>query len=569
MAIRAADEGPQRDKKSMTRRIVQPLLMAVTILGCVTVLGATLRRRPAIEPPENVEGAYRSSGFDETLALANDQMIAMTDVVRGEVAQPADNLAIARRISLALVGSGLSLEEVRALSAVPEERQLHWWTSYLLNDPRWSDYFAERFSRAFVGTDEGPFILFRRRKFRMWLSEQFDEDVGYDQIVRSMIRSEGLWTDTPQVNFLTATIDPDGEPRPDPIRLTGKTSRAFLAQRIDCLQCHDDFLGELNFGTESDPVDGIQNHFHELAAFYGGATVGDPVFQGVRDDGEKYLYKYLGEDEESEIAPQVPFYGELLPTDGKPRHRLAAWVTHPENRAFARATVNRVWALLFSRPLVAPVDNIPLSDEVPEVLDTLADDFAQHGFKLRRLVRMIIETDAFQRASRADFEVTEEHENCWAVFPLTQLRPEQVAGSVFQASKLTALDESSSIFSQLKSFGDLQDFLKRFGDRGEDEFDSEAVTITQRLIMMNGNMVQERTKVDVVANAATRIAQLVPDNEKAIELVYLSSLNRRPSEAEMNAYRDYLTDKYGNTRARAVGDIYWAIINSTEFSWNH
>lgn len=198
------------------------------------------------------------------------------------------------------------------------------------------------------------------------------------------------------------------------------------------------------------------------------------------------------------MTPDVPFYRELLPATGKPRQRLASWVTHVDNLAFSRATVNRVWGLMFSRPLVEPVDGIPMDFAVPAPLDTLAGDFSAHGFDLRRLVRLIAASEAFQRDSRANFEITEQHEQAWSVFPLTQLRPDQVAGSLVQASKLTALDESSSIFRRLEAFGSKQDYLQRFGDRGEDEFVSEAVTITQRLVMINGELVSR-------SNASTSI----------------------------------------------------------------
>lgn len=551
-----------------SRRIIQPLLMIGAVLMGVTVVAATLRRRPDIKPPEQLAADYASPSFRATLDHMNAQVEAMAGEAQLEIAPRADNLSIARRLSLALVGSGMSLEEVRALALVPEQEQIAWWTSYLLEDRRWADYFSERFARAFVGTDNGQFLLFRRRHFRLWLADQLEQGASYDQIVRSMIRSEGLWTDTPQVNFVTATIDSGGG-RGDPIRLAGRTSRAFLAQRIDCLQCHDDFLGDLNFGTNDDHVSGTQEHFHRLAAFFAGTSIGDPPFQGVREDGTPYRFKYLGDQAESEVVPQVPFAEELFSAEGKPREQLAAWVTHKDNRAFARATVNRVWALMFSRPLVTPVDSIPLDDSVPPVLDTLASDFAENGFDLRRLIRLIANSDAFSRSSRADFPVTEAHEDVWAVFPLTQLRPEQVANSLFQASKLTAIDSSSSIITQLKVFGDQQDFLKLFGDRGEDEFESEAVTISQRLVMMNGNLVAERTKVDLINNASTRIAAMVGDNEQAIKLVYLSSLNRQPTDAELSEFKTYLQEKGGNTRSRAINDIYWAIVNSTEFSWNH
>ena len=88
-----------------------------------------------------------------------------------------------------------------------------------------------------------------------------------------------------------------------------------------------------------------------------------------------------------------------LPICGRPRQRLARWVTHPENRAFARATVNRVWALMFGRPLVEPVDEIPLKNSLenpyPPGLETLADDFIIHKFDLQRLIRVIAATRVF------------------------------------------------------------------------------------------------------------------------------------------------------------------------------
>jgi hypothetical protein len=412
--------------------------------------------------------------------------------------------------------------------------------------------------------------LFRRRKFNAWIAEHLAKDTGYNQLAHSMISAEGLWTDTPQVNFVTATMDEGDNGRGDPIRLAGRTSRAFLAQRMDCLQCHNDFLDKLNFGTKEEPVPGVQEHFHSIAAFYAGtAAPAKNPFKGIAEDHEKYRFEFLGESEAREVTPSVPFRADLLPVDGKPRKRLAEWVTHPENRAFSRAAVNRVWALMFSRPLVEPVDDIPIDAVVPEVLDVLADDFVAHGYSIKRLIRLIVESDAFRRESRADFEVTEAHENCWAVFPISQLRPEQVAGRLLQACSLTALDSTSSIFTQLKVFGDTQDFLKRFGDKGEDNFETDSVTIPQRLIMMNGNLVAERTKVDLVGNAATRVAGMVRGDSEAVAATFLAVVNRTPSSDESRTFTDYLRDKRGNARAQAVSDIYWALLNSTEFSWNH
>lgn len=549
------------------KTITKWLLMVVVLLSGMTVIGASLRGRPQVEAPKHIAGPYLQEGFAATLEQVNAELASWAQRSGVPVAAKADEWTVARRIALALTGSIVSFEEIRALQAVPAGERVHWWTSRVMEDRRWSDYLGQRLSRAYVGTANGPFLLFRRRKFNSWLAEQLARDVGYDKIARAMISAEGLWTDTPQVNFVTATMDEKDNGRGDPIRLAGRTSRAFLAQRIDCLQCHNDFLDKMNFGTRDEPIAGQQSHFHSLAAFYAGASAKNP-FQGIVEDFETYKFEFLGESEAREVEPSVPFYPHLLPSDGKPRQRLANWVTHPENVAFSRAAVNRIWAQLFSRPLVDPVDDIPLDQPVPRVLDILAEDFVSHGYSVQRLIRLIIECDAFQRASRADFEVTEEHEKCWAVFPIEQLRPEQVAGSIFQACTLSSLDSTSSIFAQLKVFGDTQDFLKRFGDRGE-EFETDAVTISQRLIMMNGDLVNERTKVDLVGNASTRIAAMVSDNQEAVQATYWAVLNRMPSIAELEQFSQYIDGKYGDSRAAAIGDIYWAMMNSTEFAWNH
>lgn len=554
---------------SLSRRIFKPLLLLSVILFGVAIAISVLRSRSKIRPKSVEVHDFSNMDLRHVVDSANQDIQRLIEKSQMQATQPADNLAVARRVALGLVGSGLSLEEIRAIESVPESEQIEWITNYLLRDRRWSDYFAERFSRAMVGTDEGPFLLFRRRRFNAWLSEQLQLGTGYDAIVRSVVGSEGLWTDTPQVNFVTASMSEEEQNRCNPIVLAGRTSRTFLAQRIDCLQCHNDFVDQHNFGTMDQPIAGQQIHFHQLAAFYGTTGIKDNPFSGIRDVGGSYETQLLGSEEKTEIEPQVPFYANLLPAEGKPRQRLAAWITHRDNRAFSRATVNRVWALLFSRPLVEPVDSIPLDDSVSPVLDTLAKDFSEHGFDIRRLVRAIVSTDAFRRDSRADYEITPDHESCYAVFPITQLRPEQVAGSMVQANKLAAIDSDSSVFVRLARFGATNDFMRDFGDRGIDEFQSDAITITQRLVLMNGNLVAERTKEDIVANASTRIAQIVKDDDKTINLIYLSVLGRYPNSTEREQLSAHICGKRGNTRVRAVGDIYWAMMNSTEFAWNH
>jgi hypothetical protein len=340
--------------------------------------------------------------------------------------------------------------------------------------------------------------------------------------------------------------------------MASRVSRAFLGVRLDCAECHDH-----PFEPQWQETD-----FHGLAAFFGANNLADgAIFGGIRDRGATYMVEDRETLEKHPVDPAVPFLEELLPAEGHPRQRLAAWVTHPKNEYFARATVNRFWALLFGRALVEPVDNIPLEGVHP-ALDVLARDFVAHGYDLERLAKVVAATDAYRLDSAADHEITAEHEACWAAFPLTRLRPEQIAGAVEQAASLSTLDYESHIFNRIIRAAELNAFVKQYGDTGEDEFGEHGGTIPQRLLMMNGELVRDKTS-DGVFNAATRIAQLTPNDEAAVEAAYLTILSRRPSPDERQHFVSALAGTEGNDRNGRLEDLYWALINSTEFAWNH
>ncbi len=447
-----------------------------------------------------------------------------------------------------------------------ESDRVYWWVSRLLEDQRTSDYLAERFVRSLVGVEDGPFLVFRRRRFRSWLAEQFQQNRPWDELVRDIMTDEGLWTDTPAVNFYTRAITEDNQEQPDPILLAGRTSRAFLGMRIDCLQCHDDFLGTINLGSADDPTGGTQLDFHALAAFFGQT---ENSILGIRDNParEAYQYQLLDEDEPLEIEPAVPFDVRLDDGQGNLRGRLARWVTHPENRAFARAIVNRTWALMTGKGLIHPVDDIPIDGPFPPAMEILVDDLVAHQFDLHRLIHIISQTRVFQLDSAADFEVTYDHESNWAVFPMTRLRPDQAAGSIVQSTQAATIDATSHVITRLTKFGMQNDFVKRFGDPGEDEFKDRGETVTQRLLMLNGNMVSERLKNEL--NSCAHVAGLSPDDETAVDVVYLSTLTRYPTAEERTRFANALEQLQGNDRRREVIDLYWVLLNSAEFRWNH
>jgi hypothetical protein len=466
----------------------------------------------------------------------------------------APDLIHARRLALGLMGTVPSLEEIRQFEALPVDQRVPWYLDHVLADSRFADYMAERLARAYVGTEDGPFILYRRRRFVTWLGEQVAASRPYDQIVREMIAGQGLWTDHPATNFVSVTVQNDKKNEPDPERLAGRVTRAFLGLRLDCAQCHNHPFNDWK-----------QGDFQGLAAFFGQTHVS---FRGIRDgDGE-----FQADDRYTKapkvVEPKVPFHPELLPDAGSRRDRLAAWVTHPKNSYFARAAVNRVWAVMFGRPLVDPVDNLdPSTTAIPSALTILADDFAGNGYDLRRLIRLIASTEVFRLDSAAEFDVGDTEQKAFAVFPLSRLRPEQVAGSVLQAATVTTLNAETHILFRLAKYGQQNEFVQRYGDTGEDEFDGRGGTIPQRLLLMNGKVVREKIAASPM-NATSRIAWVAPDDPKAVEVAYLTILSRRPTPEEATHFEKSLAEKPA-ARAERLEDLFWALINSTEFSWNH
>ncbi len=485
----------------------------------------------------------------------------------------ADTLLVMRRMSLALTGMPPSLEQIRWAEEISLEQRLDRYLAHLLQDRRTHDYVAERLARSWVGADAGPFIVFRRQRFVAWLSQQLERNRPYDQIVRDMLTARGLWTDHGPVNFFSAQADQNQDNRIDLVRLTGRVSRNFLGMRTDCLQCHDDYTGSTEFGPPDEPREGLQTDFHGLASYFGQISL-SPTGLHDRLDARTYEVELLGDSEPTPIPPSVPFgsnwgnsAGEARDGPVPLREQFSQWLTASDNRPFARAFVNRMWGLLFGRPLVEPIDNLPLHGPFPPGLEELTDDFIANGYNIRRLISVIVHSRPFGLDSRGQHEVTAAHERNWASFPATKLRPEQMAGTISQAASLIALDDSTHIITQLVRFGEENDFLTRYGDLGDQEFEQDGETVSQRLLLLNGEMATKRLRVQdgLPFNSVIQIERLGRTPEQIVELLYLIVLTRPPSSSELAVIAPVIAED----RRAGIEDLLAVLVNSSEALWNH
>jgi hypothetical protein len=408
-----------------------------------------------------------------------------------------------------------------------------------------------------------------------------------------MISGTGLWTDHPATNYITVAIA-NGEL--DENKLAGRTVRAFLGQRIDCAQCHDHPFAEWK-----------QAQFQGLASLFGQAQ---NSLVGIEDKSHKI---YQVEDRKTlkkhVVEPAVPFHPEWLPGTGTRRERLAAWITHPDNRRFERATANRIWGLLFGRPFHSPVDDLPdpAADTEQDVLDLLGADFRAHNCDLRRMIRVIAASRPYRLDSVAEEPAVAEKPSvpakaathsqstgasagdwdkaadktsesnaasssdplaAWASLPMTRLRPEQLIGAMLQARSVRTIDQNSHLFVRATRFFQENDFVKEYGDLGENELDDRTGTISQALLRMNGKLSDDALKADPL-NASTRLTSFAESDATCLEGCYLVVLSRRPTKAETDYFLAQLASAGSKGRSQVVEDIFWSLFNSPEFSWNH
>ena len=107
-----------------------------------------------------------------------------------------------------------------------------------------------------------------------------------------------------------------------------------------------------------------------------------------------------------EVQPTVPARLKLADTESRAkRSDLADWVVSKDNPLTARVMVNRLWALCFGRGLAMPLDDFGAQGTPPthpELLDWLAADLMDHGWDIKRTMKLLVTSGAYRQSSIAD-----------------------------------------------------------------------------------------------------------------------------------------------------------------------
>jgi hypothetical protein len=247
---------------------------------------------------------------------------------------------------------------------------------------------------------------------------------------------------------------------------------------------------------------------------------------------------------------------------------LADWITTQDNPYFARNAVNRVWSNFFGWGLIEPLDD--LSDENPPAHPQLLADvtaaFVASGYDLNFLTRGITQSKAYQLAPREPPSTTSEEAplRLYNSMPVRGLTGEQLYDSLRVASGRPV--ERRDLLEQRPS-DDRSQFAARMLISRPVEAER---SITQSLALMNGQMTVELTTPETSPTLATVVEAPFLNSHEKVELLYLATLSRKPSNEESSRLVNYV-ESGGEERssAQALADIFWSLLNSSEFNTNH
>lgn len=468
--------------------------------------------------------------------------------------ESASDAEFLRRATIDLTGRTPRVSDVRAFLADsrPDRRAIV--IDALLAKPTHATHLAHTWRRSLLPDSADVTRFGGERVFETWLRQQFVDNRPYDRLARELLLAKGSADQGPALFYIALENKPE--------ELAAATSRALLGVQIQCAQCHDHPHDKWK-----------QDDFWGYAAFFARLQRLDNAVPGA---AVMVVDNATGEVVHPER--QMPVPPRFLASDTTiedtmltRREALAAWLTAKENPYFAKATVNRVWALLFGRGLVEPVDDLgdhnPPSH--PELMQALADYFVATDYDVRGLMSVLANTDAYQRTSKLRPGETESKPELFARMAVKSLTAEQLYDSLQVATARRELPRTMMPDVGIPGLDPARaEFLDKFRSASGSAVEYQA-GIPQSLTLMNGQLIAQAT--DVESSDLLRALQApFMDDDQRIETLFLAVLSRPPHKAEQSKFTAYLESRLTDAERRsALSDMLWALLNTAEFTLNH
>ncbi len=512
-----------------------------------------------------------------------------------------------RRVYLDLTGRIPTPEQLKAFVNNPAPDKRDKLIDELIESQAWVEHWGYWYGdlvRACANRIGNPAL----KHFDAWLRQSLKEDKPYDRLVTEMLTASAPNTnwmpDAAPAGFLTRwhitglTMYHDNyEDTADEIIVN--SSRIFLGVNYQCISCHGGkgFLEKVSLDLTAKK----RSDFWAMAAFFGKTRVRVITYMDrytVSDDGTGYDTKGWSQvrlqREGGKIEPTFILTGEKADPNKPLRPQFARMLTqHPQ---FARATANLIWKQFFGLGIVDPVDSFDLARQDPkatlpapwscqptnnDLLNALAADFAKHRFSLKRLMRVIAKSSAYQLSSRFDGEWKESYTPYFARHYVRQLTAEQLHDAISQATQVfgnykrndyvygTALTPvrfwTEAASPEDVNNGEAKNFLRTFGQANREQFDRQpGGSILQAMTLMNNPFVTRR----VMAANGSLVEQLVKSAKSGGEIVdelYLAALSRYPLPPEKQLAMSWIE----KDRKQGAEDLHWGLLNKLDFVFNY
>lgn len=523
----------------------------------------------ATDPDPNQLAANR-------LAALIDRHLEADWAARGIIpAAAADDAEFCRRVHLDLIGRAPKAPEALAFLDDRDPDKRAKLVEKLLAVPSHFNSFAATTRQAWLPQTASNIQLVQFGvQVENWLRLRYRENTPADDVVRRIltvkIRTQPVRGEN-QFRFVQGDpSDPDAvvaafysanEGKPE--NAGAAVSRLFLGIKLECAQCHDHPFAPYS-----------KEQFWEFAAFFAELNATPATRPGTVGPMTPQSDRNRLSIPNTDKVVTAKFFDGSDPNwreERLPRTELADWLTSPLNAYFSKNLANRMWAHFFGYGIIDPLDE-PSDDNPPShpaLLDELAKEFAAAKFDNRTLIRAITRSRAYRLTSKMTHP-TQADPRRHAKMSLRGLTPGQLFDTLVAA---TGYREPANFrnnqFGAFNRQGDPRSqFLGRFASS---EKRTEAnTTILQALVMMNGDFIGGQTDLER-SEVLGAIADMPGwDTPRKVEALFLTAFGRRPTPEELEKYSSYV-ERGGATgdKKKALADVFWVLLNSPEFLFNH
>ncbi len=494
---------------------------------------------------------------------------------------PTDDAAFLRRVWLDLAGATPPAAEVQAFLADHDLNKRAKLIDKLLDSDEFAGHWADVWSQQLLG-GRRPLKQdkYDGRVVRDYLRDAVKNNTSYKTIATELITGQGTSDASGPADFLLRY-------EAKPTDLVGAVFKNFQGVSLQCAQCHDHpftqwkkgdfwgvaaYFGRLRLMESGDGDDSITA---VVEARHGDLKVPDPKAK-PNDDGSPAM---------KIVKPRLPGVVAAAPaTPVRRRTVLAAWITADDNPYFATRAVNDVWARLFGAGLMPAVDGVDRGEANDlTAVNLLATDFKESNYDLKRLIRIVAASRAYQlssgdatpaSAAGLEAEKADLQTRNFARFRVKPLSVDQLYASVVRATGYkgdppppdpAAPPDPNAPAPQDEAPATADDdpVPDDSSDRPVEVLTERGQTVQRTLAMLNGDYVH--SAVQAGAKARLNGDDRAP-NAADVERVFLATLSRRPTKDEAKAMQELLK---GGEGAAGLEDVLWAVINSAEFNTNH